>query len=84
MQHNGASINAGVQHGHADPPHILACNGRLKSAVQCLLVAAQVDGDHRVGIFAARDMEAGTELYYDYKYDTACAPVWAKRFTDLG
>ena len=32
-----------------------------------------------MGIFAARDMPAGSELFYDYKYDDASAPDWARR-----
>ncbi len=28
-----------------------------------------VDGDHRVAILTKRDMEAGDEIFYDYKYD---------------
>lgn len=37
-----------------------------------------VDGDSRVAIFAARDLEAGEELFYDYMYDEHNAPPWAR------
>ncbi len=37
-----------------------------------------VDGDHRVGIYARKDIPPGTELTYDYCYATEHAPSWAK------
>lgn len=36
-----------------------------------------VGGDHRVGIYAKENIEAGDELLYDYYYDLDCAPLWA-------
>lgn len=41
-----------------------------------------MDGDHRVGIFAAQDLPAGTEIFYDYGYyedaDGHC-PQWGEK-----
>lgn len=37
-----------------------------------------VDGDHRVGIYARKDIAPGTELTYDYCYSTEHAPSWAR------
>jgi SET domain-containing protein len=37
-----------------------------------------VDGNHRVGIFAIRDIPAGQELLYDYLYQPEQAPEWAQ------
>ena len=37
-----------------------------------------VDGDHRVGIYARKDIRPGTELTYDYCYSIEQAPSWAR------
>lgn len=37
------------------------------SMIPCRILL--VDGDHRVAILSRRDMEAGDEIFYDYKYD---------------
>jgi hypothetical protein len=46
--------------------------------------ALQVDGDHRVGIFAKKDIAPYSELYYDYNYENdkvviACTLEWRCR-----
>ena len=41
-----------------------------------------VDGDHRVGIYALKDMPAGQELLYNYLYTKDQAPEWAMPLSD--
>ncbi|BDA50448.1 Histone-lysine N-methyltransferase EZH1 [Coccomyxa sp. Obi] len=43
----------------------------------CAAKILMVDGDHRVGIFACKDIAPGTELFYDYCYSKDQAPKWA-------
>lgn len=44
----------------------------------CSAKILMVDGNHRVGIFAIRDIPAGQELLYDYLYQPEQAPEWAQ------
>nr|GMD58637.1 Histone-lysine N-methyltransferase EZ1 [Ipomoea batatas] len=44
----------------------------------CCAKIIVVGGEHRLGIFALKDINAGDELLCDYQYDPDTCPAWAK------
>lgn len=46
----------------------------------CATRVLQMFGDHKVGIFAKRDINIGEELTFDYLY-RKCVPTWAEKKT---
>ncbi|KAI3679096.1 hypothetical protein L6452_38404 [Arctium lappa] len=62
-----------------------ACRGgnKLKfanhsSKPNCYAKITNVEGDHRVSIFAKEDLKAGQEIFYDYSYKPEQTPAWAQ------